>query len=71
MADIGGDICCLPSVLQAKLNLLHDRVEEWFHITANGLCDVSNGDECFEKCGQNRGGGPRDQTHRTNAREIC
>jgi hypothetical protein len=46
---MGIAICNLPPVLQAKLNLLHDRVEEWLHVTADSLCDVSNGNKCFKK----------------------
>ena len=41
--------CSLPSVLQAKLNLLHDGVEEWLHVTPNSLCDMPDSDECFEQ----------------------
>jgi hypothetical protein len=47
------DICSLPPVLQAKLDLLHDGVKEWLHVTANGFCNVSNGDERLNDDSQN------------------
>ena len=53
------DICRLPSILQAKLDLLHDGFKEWLHVTANSFCNVSNGDERFNDCGQNREGGAK------------
>jgi hypothetical protein len=55
--DIDVQIGSLPSVLQAELNLLHYRVKERLHVTANSFCYVSNGDKGFKKCGQSRYGG--------------
>jgi hypothetical protein len=43
------EIYSLPSVLQAKLDLLHDGIKERFHVTTNRFCNVPNGDKCLNK----------------------
>lgn len=59
----------LPSVLQAKLNLLHDGVEEWLHVTTNSLRDVPDSDECLNR-GERGMRGVEVQAYRTLGRSI-